>query len=74
MSRITASRAPLAERLTKALGAAGRVLRAIAGAPDYDRYLAHMRERHPGETPLGRDDFAERRLRERYERPGSRCC
>lgn len=51
-----------------------RVLRAIIGAPDYERYLAHMRAAHPGDAPLPPDEFARRRLAERYDRPGSRCC
>ena len=51
-----------------------RALRAIVGAPDYDRYLAHMRAHHAGCTPLSETEFVERRLAERYTRPGSRCC
>ena len=52
----------------------GRTLRVVIGAPDYERYLAHMRERHPGEPPLTEREFFARRLRERSERPGGRCC
>ena len=61
-------------RLAAFLARAGRVVRTIVGAPDYERYLRHVRERHPGTLPLPRDEFARRRLAERYERPGSRCC
>ena len=46
----------------------------ILGAPDYDGYLAHMRERHPEQPVLSRDDFMRERLAARYERPGARCC
>ena len=53
---------------------AARALRAILGAPDYERYLAHIRERHPGETPLSREEFARQRLDDRYSKPGTRCC
>ena len=49
-------------------------LRAIVGAPDYDRYVAHVQARHPECTPLTRDEFARERLSARYDRPGSRCC
>ena len=62
------------ERLSARLSRAGAVLRAVAGVPDYDRYLAHLRAHHPGAAPLSRDDFARLRLKERYEKPGSRCC
>lgn len=50
------------------------VIRRIIGAPDYDRYLAHMRERHPADIPLSRADFERRCQEDRYNRPGSRCC
>ena len=56
------------------LARAGRLLRAILGAPDYERYQAHVRAHHPGHTPLTRDEFARERLAARYDRPGARCC
>jgi uncharacterized short protein YbdD (DUF466 family) len=51
-----------------------RVLRTIIGEPDYDRYLTHMREHHPGCEVASYDDFMRQRLESRYSRPGSRCC
>lgn len=56
------------------LAAAARVARAVVGAPDYERYLAHMRRRHPLDQPLTRDEFARARMADRYDRPGARCC
>jgi uncharacterized short protein YbdD (DUF466 family) len=53
---------------------AGSLLRRIIGAPDYERYLAHVGDRHPGVTPLSREAFARDALARRYDRPGSRCC
>jgi uncharacterized short protein YbdD (DUF466 family) len=50
------------------------VLRTIIGVPDYDRYLRHMRVRHPGCAVLSKAEFARERLEARYSRPGSRCC
>ena len=50
------------------------VLRAIVGAPDYERYLAHMRSAHPEATPLTRAEFVADRIACRYDRPGARCC
>ena len=67
-------RATLLQRLAGRLARVGAVLRTVAGAPDYERYVAHMRTRHPGDAPLSRDEFSRRRLTERYERPGSKCC
>ncbi|HEX2779387.1 MAG TPA: YbdD/YjiX family protein [Gemmatimonadaceae bacterium] len=52
----------------------GRALAVVAGAPDYERYLAHMRSRHPDETPLSAAELLARRNCERLERPGGRCC
>jgi uncharacterized short protein YbdD (DUF466 family) len=49
-------------------------LRAIVGAPDYDRYLAHMRLAHPDATPLTPREFATDRMACRYDQPGGRCC
>ena len=53
---------------------AATVLRTVIGAPDYERYLAHVAQRHPGCVPLTRDEFARDALARRYDRPGSRCC
>jgi len=52
----------------------GALVRRIIGAPDYERYLAHVQCRHPGATPLTREAFARDVLARRYDRPGSRCC
>jgi uncharacterized short protein YbdD (DUF466 family) len=53
---------------------AGAIVRRIIGAPDYERYLAHVARRHPDATPLDREAFARDALARRYDRPGSRCC
>jgi uncharacterized short protein YbdD (DUF466 family) len=53
---------------------AASVLRRVIGAPDYERYLAHVARCHPDATPLSRDEFSRDALARRYDRPGSRCC
>jgi uncharacterized short protein YbdD (DUF466 family) len=60
--------------VTLLLRQAATVLRALLGAPDYERYLAHMRSRHPHQRPLTRAEFARQALARRYDKPGSRCC
>ncbi|HEX6534496.1 MAG TPA: YbdD/YjiX family protein [Gemmatimonadaceae bacterium] len=71
MARGTERRRPLLlERLTSM----ARAVRAVLGAPDYDRYLAHLARRHPDAVPLSRAEFLRDRLRKRYDEPGSRCC
>jgi uncharacterized short protein YbdD (DUF466 family) len=52
----------------------GALVRRIIGAPDYERYLAHVQSGHPDTTPLTREAFARDALARRYDRPGSRCC
>ncbi|NUQ21382.1 MAG: YbdD/YjiX family protein [Gemmatimonadaceae bacterium] len=52
----------------------GRSLRLVIGAPDYERYLAHMRDHHAGEHPLSERELFEQQMRDRVERPGARCC
>jgi uncharacterized short protein YbdD (DUF466 family) len=51
-----------------------RALRAIIGAPDYERYLEHIRRHHPDVAPLSQREFERQRMADRYDRPGSRCC
>ena len=58
----------------KRLRSLARAARTIAGAPDYERYIAHVRTHHAAETPMSYEDFVRARLRDRYERPGSKCC
>ena len=50
------------------------VIRRVIGVPDYEHYLAHARQCHPGVAPMSPDAFAAEVLVQRYERPGSRCC
>jgi uncharacterized short protein YbdD (DUF466 family) len=57
-----------------ALSGIARALRAILGAPDYERYLSHMVAAHPGLPPMSREEFQCERLESRYNKPGSRCC
>lgn len=52
---------------------AWRVLRALLGDDAYERYLAHRRERHPGEAALDRGAFYLAELDRRWARI-NRCC
>jgi uncharacterized short protein YbdD (DUF466 family) len=49
-------------------------LRAIAGVPDYRRYLAHMRSAHPADRVMTETEFIVSRMGDRYDSVGSRCC
>ena len=50
------------------------VVRRMIGVPDYDTYLAHMREHYPECTPIDPRTFERERLTARYKATGSRCC
>lgn len=67
---LDASTFSLAEQAKKV----AKVLRTIIGAPDYERYVQHVRECHPDRTPMTRDEFAKSRMDARYNQPGNRCC
>lgn len=38
----------------------------MVGVPDYDRYVAHRREHHPGEPVMSYEDFFRERQGNRY--------
>jgi len=49
-------------------------VRAVLGFPDYERYLAHMRAAHPGDRVMTKTEFRHKRMNDRYNRAGSKCC
>lgn len=46
----------------------------MVGVPDYDRYLQHMRDKHPELTPLSREAFVRGRMLARYGGKGTGKC
>lgn len=49
--------------------------RLCCGIPDYDAYLAHLRERHPERPVPSYAEFFRERQSARYKRGGGgRCC
>jgi uncharacterized short protein YbdD (DUF466 family) len=63
-----------AARVGEALRRVAAIVRRVIGVPDYERYLAHVQECHPGTQPMTRLQFEESRLHDKYSRPGQRCC
>lgn len=45
---------------------------AVVGQADYNEYLKHFKENHPGQTPLSKIEFYAKINDERGKRP--RCC
>ena len=48
--------------------------RQVLGIPDYERYLAHAAQRHPGVPVLTRGDFCAQEIDRKYGRGSARCC
>ncbi len=47
----------------------------MVGLPDYERYVAHNRARHPERQVMSRAEFVAERTTRRYEGGGGgRCC
>jgi uncharacterized short protein YbdD (DUF466 family) len=57
-----------------ALRRAVEFLRRVAGMPDYERYVARLRAERPAGAVPSRRAYFERFVRDRYDRPGGRCC
>jgi uncharacterized short protein YbdD (DUF466 family) len=49
------------------------LLRQVAGMPDYEAYLAHLRADHPGMTPVSEREFFDGFVRARSGGV-TRCC
>ena len=51
------------------------MLRLMVGVPDYARYVAHRRARHPGEPVMTRAEFVAASQRKRFAADKApRCC
>lgn len=46
----------------------------IAGMPNYEAYVEHLRERHPECAIPDEREFYDLYLKQRYEGGGMRCC
>jgi uncharacterized short protein YbdD (DUF466 family) len=49
-------------------------LKRVCGMPDYQGYLAHMREKHGGCAVLSEPEYFEQHMQVRYGNGVSRCC
>ncbi len=64
----------MTEKLEAGLASIAQAIRAMLGAPDYERYVEHVRVAHPECEPMPRNEFMKDRMNDRYNRPGTRCC
>lgn len=67
-------RADAKARTRGALGAALAVLRRIAGMPDYEGYVAHLRRCHPERPVPSERLFYDEYVKHRYGDGPTRCC
>ena len=51
-----------------------QALRQVFGIPDFERYRAHMQERHPGAPLLSEREFHAMAIDRRYGAARPRCC
>ena len=51
-----------------------QTLRLMVGVPDYDTYVRHMQETHPGQAVMTYEDFFRERQDARYAGRVGRCC
>jgi uncharacterized short protein YbdD (DUF466 family) len=51
-----------------------RVVRRVAGMPDYGAHVEHLRQRHPERPVPSRRQFYDDYLRARYADGPTRCC
>ncbi len=63
-----------AKGLPTLLRSVARIMRQLAGMPDYRAYLEHLHHCHPGRPPLGEREFFAEYLRARYADGPNRCC
>ncbi len=61
-------------RLADLLARSASILRRVIGAPDYERYLTHVRSAHPGMTPVSYEQFVREAMAKRYGKGAGRCC
>jgi uncharacterized short protein YbdD (DUF466 family) len=59
--------------VAKILRSAWQALRALVGDDAYERYLDHVRRRHPDRVPLAREAFYQAELERRWSGV-NRCC
>jgi uncharacterized short protein YbdD (DUF466 family) len=48
--------------------------RRLLGIPDYDGYLAHRQQQHPGQAVLSEREFHAEAIDRKYGAAGPRCC
>lgn len=53
---------------------AKRTMNLMVGVPEYETYLAHIKEKHPEKTPMTYAEFFRERQDARYNGKVGKCC
>lgn len=64
------------DEITRAGRYLGQTMRLMVGLPEYDNYLTHMENTHPGQPVMSYEEFFRERQEARYGANGraGRCC
>lgn len=60
--------------MMKAVRYMGQSLRLMVGVPEYDTYVAHMRDKHPDRPVMTYEEFFRERQDAKYDGKVGRCC
>lgn len=74
MKPVVIKSADIKTRFTRMLRFAWRALRNISGDDAYERYLEHLKRRHPESKPLSRRSFFLSEQQRRWNGGPNRCC
>jgi uncharacterized short protein YbdD (DUF466 family) len=61
-------------RIRKMLSCVWNAVRSISGDDAYERYLEHLKRRHPESKPLSRRSFFRSEQQRRWSGGPNRCC
>lgn len=53
---------------------AKRTMNLMVGVPEYETYVAHVKEKHPDRTPMTYAEFFRERQDARYKGKVGKCC
>lgn len=67
-------RESLLDKFKKLYRRSDRFINLLVGMPSYDKYVEHMKTRHPDKEILSRNDFFKEALDARYNGGFTRCC
>ena len=64
----------LLDKLRRLYQRSDRFINLLVGMPSYDKYVEHMRTKHPDRNILSRKDFFKEALEARSNGGATRCC